>query len=613
MRWRRPSSTVIIWLTAGILAALSCSLYFSAAHYQGEYLPVGNDSFYHARRILDAVADPAAFYQFDPKIHAPEGSLLVWPWGYDYLMAQLVRAGLAVGLSADPMAILIWIPVAAVFFSVGLLVLIARRLGLATTPVAIAALCMALSPTTQFLHGTGQIDHHYAELICVLAALAGGLRWLREPDDARTAAILAGVLGLAPAIHNGLFVLQVPLLATLLVRWLIDLRPARKPALTFAVVLLVVTTAIAMPSQAFRAGRFEFYTLSLFHLYIAFATALVVVLLSALPRTSRGYAGLVAAGALLVLPILAQIGMARSFVTGSFKWLETIAEMKSPLVEMFDPRGRQIAAYIYSYLIWLAPLTFLLCLVQCWRERHSFRLLFWVTAVVGLALLASQVRMHYFGDFALYLPWLIVADDYVRQRPLHAKTTWLLVSLVLVLLFAPALRHQLVAPVSTANDNTFEDTRSMYAALSRACADDPGLVLADNNAGHYIRYYTRCSVMVNNFLLTPQHFAKMDEAEHLFSLPASELIGAAPQVKYVLVRPLDIRRADDPKQGYRYWFFFAGRPRLLTDLLLSPRDALPAGYILLDEIRFRDVDNIPYARLFRIERPPASAPRRVVE
>lgn len=608
MRLHPTSGTVTIWLAASIVAALSCSLYFSAAHFNGEYLPVGNDSFYHARRILDAVADPSSFYQFDPKIHAPQGSLLVWPWGYDYAMAALVRLGLAAGVSANPMAILIWIPVAAVFLSIGLLVLVARRLSLSSWSVTLTALCMALSPTTQFLHGAGQIDHHHAELICILAALAAGLSWMREPENARAAALLAAVLGVAPAIHNGLFVLQLPLLATLYIRWAQNARPPRRCAAVFAAVLLATTSAILIPSTAFRAGRFEFYTLSSFHLYIAFSTTLLVVLLSLLRRTPRAIGALAICGALLIVPVLAQIEMARSFVAGTFKWLETIAEMKSPLKEAFTPQGAKIITHIYTYLIWIAPLTFLLCVLQCWRERSSARLLFWVTSAAGLVLLSTQVRMHYFGDFALHLPWLVLADDYARARPQHAKRIFLAISLALVLLFVPALRHQLVAPVSRANDSTFEDTRQIYSALQKACAADPGIVLADNNAGHYIRYYSDCSVMVNNFLLTPLHFSKMDEVEHLFSLRAAQLPSAAPKVKYVLVRPLDIRRADNPEEGYKYWFFFPGDPRLVTDLLLSASDSVPGDYVLLEEIRFPGADNIPYARLYKIRRPELSSP-----
>ena len=49
----------------------------------------------------------------------------------------------------------------------------------------------ALSPLTQYLHGVGQIDHHFAEYIFVLATIACGLRWFARPEDTQ-AAIVAG-------------------------------------------------------------------------------------------------------------------------------------------------------------------------------------------------------------------------------------------------------------------------------------------------------------------------------------------------------------------------------------------------------------------------------------
>jgi hypothetical protein len=599
----RTVPALVIWLVAAVIAVLSCSLYFPAAHLDGEYLPMGNDSFYHARRILDTVANPGAFYEFDPKIHAPEGSLLVWPWGYDYGMAQITRLGMALGLSADPMAILIWIPVAAVVISVGLLVLLGRRLSLSSWPLALAALCMALAPTTQFLHGAGLIDHHYAEYIFVLAALALGLKWFLEPDRVATAVTLAAILGVAPAIHNGLFILQLPLLVSLLLRWWQGIQQPPRAAAAFAATLLLTTTAILIPSTAFREGRFEFYTLCWFHLYIAFCTALFCVLFSRVQKSAKGLSALATTAIVALVPIVGQLQLAQAFVAGSFKWLESIQEMKSPLREAFTPDGSRIIGQIYSWLIWFAPLTLALCVVQCWRERSSQRLLFWVTSVMGLCLLAAQLRLHYFGNFALYLPWLILADDYAKARPLLAKKILLLTTLALLALYAPALR-QLVAPVPPTNDHTFKDTRPMFSVLQQACAEDPGIVLADNNLGHYIRYYTGCSVIADNFLLTPLHFRKMDEMERLFSLSAAQLLRASPAIKYVLVRPLDIKRADDPKQGYRYWMPLAGTPPLMRDLLFGPLSSIPAQYRLIDEIKFpgAGADVLTYARLYKIER-----------
>jgi hypothetical protein len=84
--------------------------------------------------------------------------------------------------------------------------------------------------------------------------------------------------------------------------------------------------------------------------------------------------------------------------------------------------------------------------------------------------------------------------------------------------------------------------RPIFDPLRKACAANPGIVLSDADSGHYIRYYTECSVIADNFLLTAQHMQKVDEAERLFSLPAAELAQAAPYVKYVLVRPFKIGR-----------------------------------------------------------------------
>lgn len=601
------SSSIAIWLITGVIGVLSCSLTLPAARLAGEYIPVGNDSLYHARRILDAVGDPEGFYQFDPKIHAPEGSLLVWPWGYDYAIAALVRLGLAAGVSADPMAILDWIPVIAVFASIGLLLVTARQLGLGNWPATLATLCMGLAPTTQLLHGPGVIDHHYAEMIFLLAALATGLAWLRNPDSPRRAAALALTLGIAPAIHNGLFILQIPILATVLSFWLQGKRLPTKASLICAALLLASTIAILIPSLPFRLGRFEFYTLSWFHLYVACCTSLMLVLMSWLAPTRKNIVVLLLGAAAMVIPIAREAALAQMFLAGANDHLQVIGEIQSP-AKTAIALGSVYITRIYSYLIFLAPLTFVLCLVQCWRERASMRLLFWATAVLGLTLLSLQLRMHYFGDFALYLPWFIVAQDFAAKRPQLRKKIFLGTSLAVLLLYASALRYQLISPMPHSNDLSFKNLRPIFTTLSKACAEDPGIVLADSTLGHYIRYYTDCSVIANNFLLTPQHFAKIDEAAHLLSLSAAELAQQAPQVKYVLLRPWEMQRLASGRVGYR--FFYPGTQRLAADLLYAPAEAAPQGYRLLHEISFADLDNAAYARLYGVERSAPAQPLR---
>src|SRR5690606_3042172 len=210
-----PFRTVLIWIAASLVGVVM-SLNTLPASYTGEeYLPVGNDSFYHARRILDVATGAQGLYQFDAKIHAPEGSLLTWPWGYDYLMAQFVKLGGALGLSAPPMQRLAYLPTLFVVVAIGLIVAIARQLGMSLTATALAALCFAALPLTQGIYAVGAVDHHFAENLLYLATLLSSLAWLRGADNLKNAAISGCVMGIAPAIQNGLLILQVPLVISL--------------------------------------------------------------------------------------------------------------------------------------------------------------------------------------------------------------------------------------------------------------------------------------------------------------------------------------------------------------------------------------------------------------
>ncbi len=102
---------IILWLMASLIGSLMAMNYLSASLVDGQYIPVGNDSFYHARRILDAAISARGFYQFDNMIHVPEGSWLTWPWAYDYLMALALRVALWLDPQIEAMKFLAYIPV----------------------------------------------------------------------------------------------------------------------------------------------------------------------------------------------------------------------------------------------------------------------------------------------------------------------------------------------------------------------------------------------------------------------------------------------------------------------------------------------------------------------
>lgn len=595
---------IITWLILSALGAGVASLIWPAAHLGDELLPVGNDSFYHARRILDAVAQPDAFYEFDPRIHAPEGSLLTWPWGYDYVMASIVRFGLALGLAEDPMALLVWIPVAAVFISIGLIFLITRRLGLPLWGSALAGFCVALSPLTQYIHGVGFIDHHFAEYIFVLASIAAGLTWFAELSSVRRAALVGFVLGAAPAVHNALFVLQIPLLAAFFVFWLQGMQAPRRAVATFCTALFLTTVAVLAPSAPFRMGMAAYYLLSWFHLYVACGTILVCTFLCMRPPQRSSYLMLAAMGIVLLTPIGVQISMAGEFLAGKLMRLDAIAEMMSlrrylRFYGPFDLMNR------YSAFIWLAPATFVYCIYMGWRRRSSHEIVFWISAVGGLALLAMQFRLHYFGSFALYIPWFVVAKEAAERWSAHHKKVALAAASLTILMYAPPTRNQLLGPMLHANDEYFLSVRPVLASLAKECKEDPGVVLADNDVGHYITYYTDCSVIANNFLLTEQHARKILEMERLFATSARDLPKEAPYVKYVLVRPLSLEETD---AGPRYMSYSTGSSDLVADLLLQPVGTPPVAppefYELLHEARIRSgEEDFPYARLYRVRSP----------
>lgn len=282
--------------------------------------------------------------------------------------------------------------------------------------------------------------------------------------------------------------------------------------------------------------------------------------------------------------------------------------MRSPVKVALD--GTLQIGGFYSLLIWLVPATFVLCAVRIWRERREARLLFWIWCVFGLTLLLTQLRMHYFGTFALYLPWLIVAQEYTVKHPDLFKRTMLTASLLLVLAYAPVIRQVLIQPVPHAGDPWFDHLYPVFPTLRKACAEDPGIVLADNNAGHYIRYFTDCPVIANNFLLTEQQFKKVAEVRRLFSLSPHELSREAPWVKYVLVRPSNIVQ----KSNGRYSYSFSGdATRMPEALLLSGGAQVPPEFKLLysGAIQVKGqgttAQNVPYARLYKIQ-PAGSGP-----
>ena len=432
--------TVVLWLGGSALAFLLCMYDLSGTLVQGVFLPTDQDSFYHARRILDAVPNPLQMYQFDPRIHAPEGSWVTWPWAYDMMMAFIAKALMTVTGVQDPRSVLAFVAPAWVFVNIALLIGVTKRLQLSLALQAIAVFCFAASTLTRTLHRVGMLDHHYIEQTFVLAMIFLGLGWFQKIGDQRRAALLGFALGIAPAFHNGLFILQLPLLITLLCLWWLG-RPLPMLAMrAFAFALVLTTTVFLLPSEPFREGMFSFYLHSWFHLYIAVCSAVVCLFFAKVRRSPKAAVALLCVGVVLAIPMLSQLLEGGNFLLARIMEYDKIGETQS-IAQWVANRGVNYISRIYSYLLWLLPagLVYL-----CWRLRSdsSNGSIFFVVALLfGSILLLQQIRFEYFGSIALYLPLCLLADDWRRRSVKAGHLATAVLAVVVALAYVPCLSN----------------------------------------------------------------------------------------------------------------------------------------------------------------------------
>ena len=118
----------LIWLAGGTIATFAALAWLPAVFINGEVVLTGHDSFYHGRRILDAVSAPLSLAQFDARIEAPEGAWIPWPWGFDMAMAAIARAVTALAPVDDPLEVLVYVPSLWTFVNAALVLAIARTL-----------------------------------------------------------------------------------------------------------------------------------------------------------------------------------------------------------------------------------------------------------------------------------------------------------------------------------------------------------------------------------------------------------------------------------------------------------------------------------------------------
>jgi hypothetical protein len=573
----------------------------STVFIDGNYLPYGVDGFYHAHRILDAALGGGGVQQFDASMHVPEGSWVSWPWGYDRLLALFVQIATWFDSDLDPMQVLVYVPVAWIPVNIGLLIGIFKSVDLRSEFRALGVLGFALLPLTQRLHGIGSIDHHFMELTFVLLVTLCLLRWLAKPSSIALAGVVGASLGVAQVFHHGLFILQLPVLGTLFILWLRGLLPAAPTVRTLAASLILTTTLMILPSQPLWDGQFSMATFSWFHLYVAFATAALLTFMSFKANSYQSIIGLAGIGVVLAVPASAELFLGTRFLTGKLMMLDQIIEMSSPVEMITTTHGLMATLSVYSGLLLLVPLLLVAGAYIAVTERRPLPIAFGVISVFGIGLLLMQYRLNYFGLAFMLAGPLYFLGQLSPSGSSKRALVFLGALIAFAIAFRPPLSGKLFVEHSLAGDHLYEDTQPLYALLEEACDDNPGVVAAAAQFGHYIRFHTDCPVIANNFLLTEQHYEKVQLANSLFHMSVDQIRTEQPEVRYILAflantyfqyeGNLYLREFDDIRSE---------NPTLINELMLS--DQPTANVVVIGEV-YVDPEaekKIPLAGIYQI-------------
>ncbi len=587
------AATIFMWLLATTIGVFLSMLVIDAAFFEGEYIPMGNDSFYHARRMLDTAVGERGFYQFDDRTHVPDGSWIPWPWAYDYLMGQAAWLAQWLRPSTDPMGFLSYVPVAWLAVNAALFLAAAGQAGLTLTNRAMAMLAFALAPFVQLMHMVGKVDHHFLEFTFVLLVTWLGLRLFSAKQGRASAIGLGLALGLAPGFHNGLFILQIPVLVSVGLLWVRGEQLARQDLYALAISLVAATVVIVLPSGPFQQGMFEFGLLSWFHLYAAACTAVVLVFVGWRGFDRKSLLILIGVCLALALPLLGQLLHGVAFLSRDISILDGVLEAMSPYELFFDQFGPLRTVAHYSWLLLLAPILLIYYLWCAARRGPPRDLFFAVMAVFGLAFLLAQFRFNYFGLFSLIVGTLLVAQRLAdRFRWQNGLLTVGLLAGILIA-YQPPLRQHLFAVYALGAAPMYERARPLFLDLSERCEQAPGVVLANANDGNYLLFHTECSVISNNFRLTSEDELKIGQIDEMMRLSPEAIRAYQPDVKYLLLRMNDFIVEIDGS-------FEIDRSAPLARLLLSNSEP-PDGFELIQTIRLeRDGKSEIYAKAFAV-------------
>jgi hypothetical protein len=403
-------------------------------------------------------------------------------------------------------------------------------------------------------------------------------------------------LGLGPGFHNGLFILQAFYVAHFLVLWVRDMARPVPATVMFSIGLCSASLLVLSRSEPFLNGHFSFYLLSWFHLFSAGATSIVCIMAAVLAR--RVWSGMVLAAFVVLMFIIAgtEIRHGTDFLFSQFIKLDVIGEARG-VSEMLLTGATGALTEYYSGLIWLLPLVILMQLRQLFSTQAPHLILFAVYVVLGVAIGVQQLRLHYFFSFALYVPLLAAAEAFCGRATAWHRRTLMLAAVVTMIAYLPVLPRLTKSPPPGMHSD-YAIVRSIYPLIAEQCRKQPGVILADYNDGHYLRFHTDCDVIANNFVMSPIHFEKIALSDRLLSSSTATLLDE----RYAWIDYVYVRRDDNILATVDADEIRRANRGLRGELLFNP--VPPDGFEIIGEVSARDpaATHPIIARAFRIRR-----------
>lgn len=477
------------------------------------------DPYYHLRRIQYAVAHFPRIIDFDPFVNFPEGARIVWPPGFDLLLAAaaklFARGGDAAAverLSAVAVPLLALVSVLAVYAF--------ARQSLARPGAGIAALTFALLPVPVFYGHLGYVDHHVVEpVFMALGATLLLAAWRRTGGRAALWGTAGGVTAtlacaFAPqGIATAALVCALAALEGVLGRF-----PGSRPA-GFGAVLAGTLTLVALAAATpwGRSGEMTYLALSPFqsHLAVAAAGVACAIMIAAwrglAPRGRLAGAALglaVAAGALIHggSALLGPLRDATEFLARSEALAATVRESM--------PLWSKSPGYLLQWLTLPGVLAPLFLLAALWRERRSPASSAALLALVLYAMGVAQLRFMVIGGIAIAWAtgWAVARIwEAGEGRGSRAPARVAALAVVIVSLggtWAPAeMRSDFNVPG--------RDLRALAAALHARRDPAAGLlqagsaprwgVIAPWSIGHHLIYWGEAPVVASTFGMSPWH------------------------------------------------------------------------------------------------------------